>query len=41
MAEYIKRETVTNHLDACMDTAWKVDAISRRVCRRYSVLLCL
>ena len=23
MAEYIKRETVINHLDACMDTIWK------------------
>lgn len=23
MDEYIKRETVINHLDACMDTIWK------------------
>lgn len=28
MAEYIKRETVTNHLDACMDTIWKPEIVA-------------
>lgn len=28
MAEYIKRETVTNHLDACMDTLWKPEIVA-------------
>lgn len=28
MAEYIKRETVINHLDACMDTLWKPEIIA-------------
>lgn len=27
MAEYIKRETVINHLDACMDTIWKPEIV--------------
>lgn len=28
MAEYIKRKTVTNHLDACMDTLWKPEIVA-------------
>lgn len=28
MAEYIKRETVINHLDACMDTIWKPEIVA-------------
>lgn len=28
MAEYIKRETVINHLDACMDTLWKPEIVA-------------
>ena len=28
MAEYIKRETVTNHLDDCMDTLWKPEIVA-------------
>lgn len=28
MAEYIKRETVINHLDACMDTIWKTEIVA-------------
>ena len=28
MSEYIKRETVTNHLDACMDTIWKPEIVA-------------
>ena len=28
MAEYIKRVTVINHLDACMDTIWKPEIVA-------------
>ena len=28
MDEYIKRATVTNHLDACMDTIWKPEIVA-------------
>lgn len=28
MAEYIKRETLINHLDACMDTIWKPEIVA-------------
>lgn len=28
MAEHIKRETVINHLDACMDTIWKPEIVA-------------
>ena len=28
MAEYIKRETVINHLDACMDTIYKPEIVA-------------
>lgn len=28
MDEYIKRETVINHLDACMDTIWKPEIVA-------------
>ena len=28
MDEYIKRETVINHLDACMDTLWKPEIVA-------------
>lgn len=28
MVEYIKRETVTNHLDDCMDTLWKPEIVA-------------
>lgn len=28
MAEYIKRETLINHLDACMDTLWKPEIVA-------------
>lgn len=28
MAEYIKRKTVINHLDACMDTIWKPEIVA-------------
>lgn len=28
MDEYIKRATVTNHLDACMDTLWKPEIVA-------------
>lgn len=28
MAEYIKRVTVINHLDACMDTLWKPEIVA-------------
>lgn len=28
MTEYIKRETVINHLDACMDTIWKPEIVA-------------
>lgn len=28
MAEYINRETVINHLDACMDTLWKPEIVA-------------
>lgn len=28
MAEYIERETVINHLDACMDTIWKPEIVA-------------
>lgn len=28
MDEYIKRETVTNHLDDCMDTLWKPEIVA-------------
>ena len=28
MAEYIKRDTVINHLDACMDTIWKPEIVA-------------
>lgn len=28
MDEYIKRDTVTNHLDACMDTLWKPEIVA-------------
>ena len=28
MDEYIKRETVINHLDACMDTIWRPEIVA-------------
>lgn len=28
MDEYIKRDTVINHLDACMDTIWKPEIVA-------------
>lgn len=28
MAEHIKRDTVINHLDACMDTIWKPEIVA-------------
>ena len=28
MDEYIKRETVIKHLDACMDTIWKPEIVA-------------
>lgn len=28
MAEYIKRETLINHLAACMDTIWKPEIVA-------------
>lgn len=28
MTEHIKRETVINHLDACMDTIWKPEIVA-------------
>lgn len=28
MVEYIKRDTVINHLDACMDTIWKPEIVA-------------
>lgn len=28
MDEYVKRETVINHLDACMDTIWKPEIVA-------------
>lgn len=28
MDEHIKRETVINHLDACMDTLWKPEIVA-------------
>ena len=28
MAEHIKRETVINHLDDCMDTLWKPEIVA-------------
>lgn len=28
MAECIERETVINHLDACMDTIWKPEIVA-------------
>lgn len=28
MAEHIKRETVINHLDACMDTIWRPEIVA-------------
>lgn len=28
MAEYIKRETAINYLDACMDTTWKPEIVA-------------
>lgn len=28
MAEHIKRETLINHLDACMDTIWKPEIVA-------------
>lgn len=28
MDEYIKRKTVINHLDACMDTIWKPEIVA-------------
>lgn len=28
MDEYVKRDTVINHLDACMDTIWKPEIVA-------------
>ena len=42
MDEYIKRETVIKHLDACMDTIWKPEIVALKCFHAIvNALLCI